>query len=681
MIYFVTSRPEFYKEHDFKIHDIIMVNDVVDFKDWTLSSTHYNLDTETSVTKNGPMQHDKRMLYVVQLGTIDGEEQYVFDMIGLSEDWLEVLTAVLESEHSTFYAHNVKFEYLVLKSNLEIELNDIHDTFLMSKIVNTGYDLPTGYHSLGGCLKRFFSIELSKEAQTSFTGDPLSIEQIEYAAGDVVFVYDLFEKLKKLLEKWELWYLYNEVERHVLKVFADMELTPMGFDAKYWKKLAKDFIIEASDMKQELNDIVMADKNLLIHLRNSNKVIGVDLIQLKDEYKFNWASTVFKKKVFEVLAPSLPEEIKTKPKIKKYLKETINIPLEERVNLDLYMTRAYEKLNEKLISEHQRFLVKETLFVKKNTLLINWASSVHKLYIFQYYYPLLQDTNATSLVRITTNKLIVKFKKWVKANKNVTSYGEGFLIKYVRPDGMIAPFNLNQILNTGRISFGILLQMPAEAKFRNAFLPPQEDWVFLDTDYSSMEVLIAARAANEFNFLQAVKKNLDLHSMSASLMFKDKWKNIAESDCEQIKSGKRCTCIEHQKLRDFSKTITFGLFYGIGPVGLADRLGISRHEASDMINKFFTAFPKFATFFASNGAYAVANNHIKGLPPTSRIRFFHYPDKPGDISSIERAGKNFPKNSLILFNYNNRERVLIMGNKNHVNSGNIQRWTIPSQAS
>lgn len=654
MIYFVTSRKEDYTFLDFEEYDDLeMTDDILAFVSWQYDEPRIQLDTETNIVEDGPMQHELRKLYVLQLGSMDKEVQYVIDMIDLSDDWVEAIKACLSNEDTSFICHNAKFEYLVIRSNLGVTIEDVHDTYLMSRIINTGLDLMPGYHGLAGCLRRFFNVEMDKEQQTGFTGAPLTADQIGYAALDVMFLEDLFIKLKELLENWNLYKLYNEVERQVLKAYCDMELTPMRIDMKYWNILTQSFIVEAKSIKAELNDILMEDLKLVKYLKNSLRVLKKNLVQPNDEYKINWASTIFKRDALGVLAPSLPVEVKTKPQIKKFLKEQGDkIPLDQKTVLTLYMARSYEKLNEVLINNHDEFLRSKDYFVPENTVLVNWASPVDRLYVFQFYYSKLEDTNSKSLIRIKKNKLITRFKDWTKANKNVTSYGERFANKYVKDGDMIAPFKLNQILATGRISFGILLQMPAKTdKFRNAFFPPNKGDVFVDTDYSSMEVLIAAYAAGEIAFITAIKQGKDLHSMSASLLFKDKWKKLAEPGCEHLKTGKRCKCIGHSKFRDFSKTVTFGLFYGISSHGLSERLDISKEEAQDIINRFFKAFPNFERMFKKNREFAIENNYIRGLAPMKRIRFFLHPDNPGETSSIGRAAMNFPiqeHNSTIL---------------------------------
>jgi DNA polymerase-1 len=264
------------------------------------------------------------------------------------------------------------------------------------------------------------------------------------------------------------------------------------------------------------------------------------------------------------------------------------------------------------------------------------------LYIFQFYYPNLQNTNTKTLARIYTNKLISKFKEYTKIHKYLTTYGPGFVEKYVRKDGTIAPSGVNQILNTGRVAFGILLQMPGQARFRNAFLPPEDDWVFVDSDYASAEVAIMAYAAGEDAFLKAIKEGKDLHMMSASLIFADKWKELAEPGCTHIVDGSKCDCVEHNKLRKQSKAITFGLAYGLSYVGLAERLDITRTEAQALMDKFFSTFSHLEKFFNDNAESGIKNNYIVGLPPTKRIRFFHTPVNEGERSAIGRQSKNYP---------------------------------------
>lgn len=558
MKYLVTNRPEQYLSF---INKTLQFGDLDLFMDWvSFESEGFQLDTETTMVKDSADAHQDRELILIQIGSLDGKVQWLIEWTVFEDPgWVKCLKILFERRDVYFILHNSKFDYIVIKSNLGITLENMHDTFLMSKILNTGLDLPKGYHSLAGCLKRFFEIDLDKEEQTTFTKDPFTYKQIEYASNDVTKLKLLFDKLKVLIDSWGLWYLYDKVEREVVKAYSDMELNPMRFDRIYWNKLVEELSIDDAKVEKELNEFVLQDPKLVEYLKVSKTVLKSNLIQPYDEFVANWGSNIFRKEVLIKLIPELDEIEKfTKPILKKFYKTDVLSAGKSRL-LAWYLDRNYEKLNRYLKIWYKEWLLSKGYFIEEGTININWASSLQKLYIFQFYYPKLENTDAKALAKIHVNPLINKFKEYSKAHKYLTTYGENFQTKYVKRDGTISPSGLSQILNTGRVAFGILLQMPGQARFRNGFLPPSEDDVFVDSDYRSAEVLIMACAANEQTFINAVKQGKDLHMMSASLIFADKWKTVAEEDCTNLIDGSQCKCKEHNKLRKFSKAITFGL--------------------------------------------------------------------------------------------------------------------------
>jgi len=88
------------------------------------------------------------------------------------------------------------------------------------------------------------------------------------------------------------------------------------------------------------------------------------------------------------------------------------------------------------------------------------------------------------------------------------------------------------------------------------------------------------------------------------------------------------------------------LAYGIGPFKLADTLNISTKEASDLIDKYFTAFPNIKAFLEMLGKFGKMNGYIRTFKPFKRKRFFDYWDgrntPPKEMGMIERASKNTP---------------------------------------
>jgi DNA polymerase I-like protein with 3'-5' exonuclease and polymerase domains len=642
MIYLVTSRQDSY-DWDSLERDNIVLGEFDEFVHWAAHQRMINFDTETTMIKNTADQHEDRKLLVMQFGSIDKSNQWIFDLTGLEKYWITAVKNLLSNGEIQFLIHYATFDYVVIKSQLGISIENIHDTCLMSKILNTGIDTVDGYHSLAGCLRRFENIEISKDEQKGFTVDPLTKEQITYAAIDVAFLYDLFLKLKALLEHWQLWLLYDTIERHAIKVYGDMELNPMRFDNLHWSTISDDLIQERDLLEKDLVAEVHKDLALVAYLKNSKSIIKDTLIQPVDEVQINWGSITHKNLILQKFVPSMPGGIRTKPELKAWFKaNSATLSTEEVSIINLYLARSYDALTAFVFQKEKQWLQSVGLYVPKDTVLINWGSNVHKLFIFQFYYPKLEDTNAKSLARITKNPLITVFKKFSGANKNVTTYGEGFYEKYVNRHGTIAPSGLQQILSTGRVAFGILLQVPAKAKFRNAFLPPHPDWRFVDSDYKSAEVCIMAYAAGETKFLDAVKTGKDLHLMSASLIFANEWLNLAEPGCAQLIDGRQCECPGHTKKRKISKAITFGLAYGLSYIGLADRLDITRAESQTLMNLFFATFSKLEKYFESSKNFGIDNAYIRGLMPTGRVRFFEHPANDQDRASIGRCSMNYP---------------------------------------
>jgi DNA polymerase I-like protein with 3'-5' exonuclease and polymerase domains len=638
MIYFVTGRTHAY-DWSLLRKEGIVYGSFDEFVHWSHNETKFGLDTETTMVKDGPNAHDDRELLVLQLG--NEEDQWVIDMIDLPDYWISKLKVLLSDESKTYFVHNARFDYVVLYMGLGIKVEGLHDTFLMSKILNTGIETYPGYHSLAGCLKRFFDIEMSKDAQTTFTGEPLSLNQITYSAIDVIMLESLFEVLKAELKKWKLWYLYDSVERHVMKAYCDMELNPMRFDRDYWSDLAVEFDKEDVKIEKELNEYVLKDPLLVNYLKNSEQIINVPLIQPHEQLFIKWASPVHKKKILSLLVPSLPDTATTKPKIKKFLKENRETLPESDIDiLELYMDRKYSDLNDYLVTNYYDWLITNELLIKEGTIRINWASNVHKLLIFQFYYPKLKDTSSGSLARISKNELITKYKEYSKIHKTVTTYGSKFIEKYVKRDGTIAPTKLSQILSTGRVAFGILLQMPGQAKFRNGFLPPEKDWVFVDSDYSSAELAIMAHLSGEESLLDVVRTGKDAHMFVAQKLFPTEWNDAAEPGCIQLTTGVKCNCPGHEKLRKSGKAFNFGIPYGMTHMGLADRLDKSKTEAKAMMDDYFKTFTKLKVFFDKAEKDGQENLYIRGAQPTGRIRFFEHPAHDQDLQAIGREAKN-----------------------------------------
>jgi DNA polymerase-1 len=267
---------------------------------------------------------------------------------------------------------------------------------------------------------------------------------------------------------------------------------------------------------------------------------------------------------------------------------------------------------------------------------INWGSPSQTLELFRNLIPDLEDVNGKKLNKYRyKHKLIDEYIRYKERTKLANAYGTKFF-NYVNSDGKVHT-NFSQILDTGRVSSSKpnMQQIPSDNTFRNCFIAPQ-GWVFVSSDYSSQELNVIAYGSQDPVWLDALEKGLDLHGVCADLVFEDKWRN-ADAD-------------EKKKLRTQIKAINFGLAYGMGPFKLADTLQISKAEAENLIEKYFTEFPNIRDFLQILGAFGTRNGYIRTFKPFKRRRWFDswYPkmwndrSKMMELGSIERASKNTP---------------------------------------
>jgi len=263
---------------------------------------------------------------------------------------------------------------------------------------------------------------------------------------------------------------------------------------------------------------------------------------------------------------------------------------------------------------------------------INWSSPMQTLQLFRLLVPKLDDVNGKKLSKYRyKHKLIDEYILYKERTKLANAYGTKFF-NYINCDGRVHT-NFSQILDTGRMSSSKpnMQQIPSDNTFRNCFIAPS-GWVFVSSDYASQELNVIAYGSRDPVWLEALRRGDDLHGVCADLVFEQRWR---EADADLRK-----------QLRTTIKTINFGLAYGMGPHKLSDTLNISVKEASELIDKYFTAFPNIKRFLEMLGKFGKMNGYIRTFKPFKRKRFFDYWDgrntPPKEMGMIERASKNTP---------------------------------------
>jgi len=131
---------------------------------------------------------------------------------------------------------------------------------------------------------------------------------------------------------------------------------------------------------------------------------------------------------------------------------------------------------------------------------------------------------------------------------------------------------------TGRLSStdpnlqNIPIRSEEGRKIRQAFIAPA-GYKIVAADYSQIELRIMAHLSGDEGLLNAFSQGMDVHSATAAEVF--------EVDIAQVTHD----------LRRSAKAINFGLIYGMSAFGLAQQLGLSRNQAQEYIDLYFSRYP------------------------------------------------------------------------------------------
>ena len=102
--------------------------------------------------------------------------------------------------------HYARADLLFIKKYLEIDVENVNCTKIMSKIARSYSDK----HGLKDLIKEFIGIDISKQLQSSYFGGDLSDKQLKYCAQDVLYLHKIFDCLKNILEREKRLDLYQK---------------------------------------------------------------------------------------------------------------------------------------------------------------------------------------------------------------------------------------------------------------------------------------------------------------------------------------------------------------------------------------------------------------------------------------------------------------------------------------
>lgn len=179
-------------------------------------------------------------------------------------------------------------------------------------------------------------------------------------------------------------------------------------------------------------------------------------------------------------------------------------------------------------------------------------------------------------------EMILEYRQLTKLK---STYADG-LSAYIDMDGRIRSTFNQTITATGRLSStepnlqNIPIRMELGRQIRKVFVP-RDGYVFLDADYSQIELRVLAHMSGDQRLIEAYKENADVHRTTASLVFHVPYEEVTELQ------------------RRNAKAVNFGIVYGISGFGLSRDLNITKKQAEEYINDYFETYPKVKEYMDS----------------------------------------------------------------------------------
>ena len=520
---------------------------------------------------------------------------YVFDLFNLKQ--YKELNELIETREM-LVAHNMNFDFqFLLKIGVDFK-GKIFDTYIAERCLRAGFkekrispQAQKPYFadiscSLKAVAQRRLEIEISKEQQVSdWSKEKLDLAQIEYAAKDVELLPRIAALQLKELAEESLLDIYS-LESQCIRPVASMCHRGFSVDIKKLIELKKDI---SNELNQKTLEFCAAlDAALPEEFKLPKNLDGQLAIGKKPKKEFNPGSGVQCIKLFKILNIELPVDQTTgKPTLSQ-----IALSEFDSENLILNMYRKRVKTETKL--EHVEKLI--------------------------------------SNINPISNKIHSGYNQYGANSGRFTSSGAK-----------------KQTAKKAKTEFAInAQQIPRNGEFRGCF-KASEGYKLIICDFSQIELRLGAELINIPQMIEAFKNKQDLHTVTASLIYKVP---ISEVTKQQRQEG---------------KTLNFALLYGMGYrkyKTYAAQSGkiISLSDAKIAHAGFHAAYPRLRAWHRERAAM-VEDGWCYVRTPLGRRRLLSYDDATMTACAntlIQGAGADILKLSLAKLNeYLNQDAFLV----------------------
>ena len=408
-------------------------------------------------------------------------------------------------------------------------------------------------------------------------------------------------------EKNETFYIKNPRKEFLKNVFENDEIEKVGTEMNYTYILLRQnnitmknikfdisvaaYILNPTDGKYPIDKIIenYLDINTESFLKSkgveetSNQMTLFDSQEEKDLGLYKY--TFYANAIYEV-AKVLKEKLQKTEQLELF--ETIDMPTIEVLG-DMQANGMYVELPELeafgiKLQDGIDFLTQKIYNLAGEEFNIKSPKQLGELLFEKLKLPVIKKTKSGYSTDVdvleklrSEHPIIEKILEYRQLTKLNSTYVEG-LKPFINPrTKRIHSFFHQTITATGRISSTEpnLQNIPTRIEFgkqlRKVF-KPAEGHVYIDADYSQIELRVLAHLSEDEHMIKAFKNGEDIHKQAASKVFGIPVEEVTKEQ------------------RSSAKAVNFGIVYGISEFGLGQQLGISRNKAKEYIEQYLTEY-------------------------------------------------------------------------------------------
>ena len=414
------------------------------------------------------------------------------------------------------------------------------------------------------------------------------------------------QRLKEILEDKEI----KKISINLTKTYILLKQVGITLDGIYYDISIAAYILNPSNNKLEIENLI--DRFLEIDTSKLASKEETTQINLFDEIpsteqdkekcgKYSYAISKIKditeKKLEEINALKLFNEIDM---------QTVEVLSDMQWNGMYVDEKELEEFGQEL-KDKLEILTKEIYEMAGEEFNINSTKQLGEILFEKMGLPVIKKTKSGYSTDVDVleklkkqDPIIEKILDYRQLMKLNSTYIEG-LKPYINPKTKrIHSFFHQTITATGRISStepnlqNIPTRFELGKRVRKVF-KPEDGKVYLDADYSQIELRVLAHISGDEHMIQAFKEGQDIHKQAASKVFKTP---IDEVTKEQ---------------RSNAKAVNFGIVYGISDFGLGEQLGISRKLAKQYITEYLEQYAGIKAFMENITEEAKEKGYVETL--------------------------------------------------------------------